>query len=284
MIDKILTNFSTYLGGYTPEQMSQSHTDALKSYLPTPISYLDIAGVPVPLFGGILAGEMKLLEKLVTLQNDTLAGVSTLLKIIGGDEYTTTPEIQRAVRVGQYQSYLTTVAKVTWTKLGQTELFNAAQKQGVSYFSASISPDGDETVQEIIEKYFDTWIEAGYAPRSGVELANLVLNKQPPVKREAGPLVEFDYEEALKQSGLTWIDIDSLEDLLNPDVPYLLIIKFRTGLGQFNPFDYVPYAQKAGLVEELKRELSSQSVPPPVVASNANVEVDKEGGEQANLK
>jgi hypothetical protein len=286
MIDKILSTFPSDLGQIlTPAGTSSTTTvTEINPYLPTPIGYLDIANVQLPLFGGILAGEMRVFEKLIQLQTDVIRGFNEIVAAIGATQYESVSDIRRALKLGQFQQYSYTTAKVAWTKLGQAELAAAATKQGVTIFTSTVTPEGDTTVQDIIVNYFDIWREAGFTQDTGLEMANAVLAKSAPVTKTLGTLVTFDAEEILRQCVLTWEEIEMIEDLMNPDVPYLLIIKFRVGIGSYNLLDYVPYHQRATIIESIKAEIST--VPPSTepVANNANVEtLNPEGGTAENL-
>jgi hypothetical protein len=270
MIDKILNAFPSYLGDVIPKLDYQG---GINPHLPSPIEYLTIANVKVPLFGGILAGEMRLLEKLLELQASVYTGLTTVMKLIGADEYTSIPDIHRALKIGSFQTYKYSTAKINWNKIGQPELAKIAEKQGVTIFTTTATED-DRSVQDVVEKYYDAWVEAGFNQESGLAAANAVLNKQAPISRELGELVTFDADDVLKQAGLSWQEVDAIEDLVNPDISYLLILKFRVGIGQFNIFDYVPYRERAGIIDALKGELANKDISNPVVASNANIEVE----------
>jgi len=284
MIDKILQTFSTTLGDIVyPESTSSIPT--INPKLPPTDKYLKIGEIDFPLYSGMLAGEMRLLEKLLELQNSIQKGVTSLTKLIGADEYTPLSDIRRALRTGGFQTYKNTVVKVAWTKIGQPELAKIAATQGVDFFTSTVGPDGDRSVQDVIDQFYPAWIETGYSPDPGLKLANAVLNKQPLITRELADFISFDPEEVLQQSGLTWEEIDLIEDLVNQDIGYLLIIKFRLGIGQYNILDYLPYAEKIQLIDSLKAELSGQPVLNANVASNDAVETENSegGGGQENL-
>jgi hypothetical protein len=175
--------------------------------------------------------------------------------------------------------------KVDWKKLGQPELAKIAAELNLEVFTSTIIGE-DRRVQDIVENFYSAWLEVGYVAASGLELVNLVLTKQAPYKVEEGELIKFDPDEILANASITWDELNILDTLLNVDLPYLLIIKFRTGIGQYNIFDYLPLAERKRVIDALKVELStSPKVETPPVAENPNVETTTtEGGaEAANL-
>ena len=255
--------------------------------LPPAVETITIANVSVPLYGSILAGESKAVEKLLAIVQTMYKSVNNLYSAIGAPKNTPFSEIIRALQFGRFQSVKYEDVKVDFRKIGYTELAAIAKARGVSIFTAVLEEDGNREVQDVVEKYFGTWVELGYEATTGLEMANLILSKTSPVKEIKGEVLHFKGDEILDVAGLSWDELSNMDELLSDDLPYLTVIKFRTGIGSFNLFDYISPTEKAIVLEKLRVELAGVK-PSEDVFANANIETiveetSEEGEPAANL-
>lgn len=252
--------------------------------LPKTDKYVSIGGIEVPLYGELLVGETYLQTKVSEAAMPYIKSISNLYKGLGVNNVTLENLISQLqvgkVLVNKYEDYTP-----DYDNLGYKEIKDLADKAGVKdYFtSPTLSIEGypSESLIDIMRTYFDEWVNNGIPGNSALDMLNHVLQKLP-VKRIVDQEVkEVDGDKLLSEVKLTWSDLHAFRLLDSRYFEALLLIFFRTGIKDYNPFDYMSVSSSE---EALKTLMKETSKPEEVeeIKPNLNVQVDKkEGGDES---
>jgi hypothetical protein len=254
----------------------------LVDLLPDPEYYLDLKGISIPLYGGLISGEVELFNQFTEKVDRITRGFQGILRDIKAPSNYTVEQVINALRVGSIENIKYHFKDVNFSELGFNELNKIAKERGVTFLIETIT-EGDDSVQKIVEQYYELWIENGYTG-SAIVITNEILSETKPIVIDGVEIQKIDSEEVVKRSGLTWEEIEGLPSFLDPLLPYLAIIKFRTGIGSYVVFSFMRPDELVEATMALQEEFETRKleITPELIHHNENVQIEvQENGSES---
>jgi hypothetical protein len=248
-----------------------------------------LPGLSVPLYGELLVGERDLFKQVEDVVYPYFVKINNLVKAIGQPNIDI-DNLFSQLQMGVVVSPVYKEIEVDYEKLGYSALTDLAERAGVKLFmSTALLIDGEinSELTDILVNYKDIWFNNGISGSTALDMANSVLLKEPVYIFEKLETKEVDSAKLLEQTKLTWDDLYTLKGLTSDDFKALLIIYFRVGIGDFNPFEYMTQSGAANIIKQILAELPSNAIPESeAVVANLNNEKEptKKGAKEAALK
>lgn len=251
------------------------------SKLPTPKNYLDIGcGLQVPLYGSPLGGEIDTLTKVSVAIAPSLVKL-TKLSIALGTRITSLTDLIMQLQIGQVIVEVKEELKLDDELTGYLPLEGLAKECGLTTFTGYFPLVGKEPTDrlvDIINQYVSIWINNGVPGDTGLEKANYILSRKPLFITTGQEIKTLDGQKLLDDCGITWEDLYSLDFINQPEFKALLCIYFRTGIGNFNPFQYCTPADFTKFLTVLELETNLNASTNQEIITNENVETQATGG------
>lgn len=247
---------------------------------------LIIPQIYVPIYGQLLVGEQALLKKIEEKLHPFIIKVNNLLKAIGNPASQDLDSLVSQLQMGAVVIKTYKTVEIDYDKMGYAELRNLADRAGVTLFN-NTSPIIEGLVStellDIFSNYADTWFNNNIPGDTILDMANAILDKSTVLVQDSNTTVkEIDTEKTLKEVGLSWEDLRVLQDTSSPYFTSLLLIYFRTGVIDFNPFQFLTIAEAVNVSEKLISEIrGAKAISEPVVA-NTNLEKQPQPGSASN--
>jgi hypothetical protein len=236
---------------------------------------LIIPQIYVPIYGQLLVGEQALLKKIEEKLHPFIIKVNNLLKAIGNPASQDLDSLVSQLQMGAVAIKTYKTVEIDYDKMGYPVLKNLANRAGVVLFN-NTSPIIDGLVStellDIFSNYADIWFNNNIPGDTVLDMANAVLDKSSVLVQDSNVTVQqIDAEKTLKEIGLTWADLQVLQEASSPYFTSLLLIYFRTGIIDFNPLEFLTLAEADNVAEKLIREITSvKAIDEPVVVNHNN--------------
>jgi hypothetical protein len=241
-----------------------------------------IPDITIPLYGELLVGEKALLKKVNEAVTPFLVKLNKLLTLIGSPKMSDIGDLISQLQLGAVVVTKYKEVEVDYEELGHQELKDLADKAQVSVFS-SVSPiiDGEisTSLLDLFKQYLDSWFNNGIPGETALDMANSVLLKKTVLVPDVVETIEVNAAEVLAKSSLTWDDLYTLQETSSVYFTSLLLIYFRTGIIDFNPFEFLTLSEAESIVGKLTKEMQGESEPiEEQVLANANIEKQPQAG------
>jgi hypothetical protein len=237
---------------------------------------LIIPQIYVPIYGQLLVGEQALLKKIEEKLHPFLIKISNLLKAVGNPASQDLDSLVAQLQLGAVAIKTYKTVEIDYDKMGYLVLRDLADRAGVSLFN-NVSPIIEGLVStellDIFSNYADTWFNNSIPGATVLDMANAVLDKSVVLIQDSNiEIKQINAEEVLREVGLTWGDLQVIQETSSPYFTSLLLIYFRTGIIDFNPLQFLTLAEADNVVEKLISEIKGvKAIDEPVVA-NSNLE------------
>jgi hypothetical protein len=237
---------------------------------------LIIPDILIPIYGQLLVGEQALLKTIEEKLSPFIIKVNNLLVALGNPASQDLDSLISQLQMGAIVIKTYKTVKVSYTKLGYTELRNLADKAGVEFFN-NTSPIIDGLVStellDIFNQYADIWFNNNIPGTTILDMANSILAKSPVlVQNDQVEIKQIDADKILEEVGLTWSDLQILKEASSPYFTSLLLVYFRTGVIDFNPFQFLPLAEADNVSKKLITEIKGVAAIDEPVVANSNLE------------
>jgi hypothetical protein len=247
---------------------------------------LIIPQIYVPIYGQLLVGEQALLKKIEEKLHPFIIKINNLLKAIGNPASQDLDSLVSQLQMGAVAIKTYKTMEIDYDKMGYPVLKDLADRAGVALFN-NTSPIIDGLVStellDIFSNYADTWFNNNIPGDTVLDMANAVLDKSTVLVQDSNITVkQIDVEKTLKEVGLTWGDLQVLQESSSPYFTSLLLIYFRTGIIDFNPLEFLTLAEADNVAEKLISEIKgAKAIDEPVVA-NSNHEKQTQAASGSN--
>jgi hypothetical protein len=237
---------------------------------------LIIPQIYIPIYGQLLVGEQALLKKIEEKLHPFIIKINNLLKAIGNPSSQDLDSLVSQLQMGAVviKTYIT--VEIDYDKMGYPVLKDLADRAGVTLFN-NTSPIIEGLVStellDIFSNYADIWFNNGIPGDTVLDMANAILGKLTVLVQDSNITVkQINAEEVLREVGLTWADLQVIQETSSPYFTSLLLIYFRTGIIDFNPLQFLTLAEADNVAEKLINEIKEvKAIDEPVVA-NSNLE------------
>ncbi len=240
--------------------------------LPSTDRYVDVAGIQVPLYGELLAGEEELRSQINQRVLPYLEGIKNLYESLGNPP-TPLSDLISQLQLGKVIVCDWEPVELDYDLLGYRELRDLADRAGVQnvFMSIDLLIDGQKSLEllDLIIANYAAWVNNGIPVADSLTMANHILQKRPVRRMINQRLIDVDGTTLLSDNNLTWGDVFLFHDIDHQQFPALLLIFFRTGISHFNPLHLMLKSQAEAATQLLMAEYT-----PPVeeVVVNANVQ------------
>jgi hypothetical protein len=247
---------------------------------------LIIPQIYVPIYGQLLVGEQALLKKIEEKLHPFIIKINNLLKAIGNPASQDLDSLVSQLQMGAVAIKTYKPVEIDYDKMGYPVLKDLADRAGVILFN-NTSPIIEGLVStellDIFSNYADTWFNNSIPGDTVLDMANAVLDKSTVLVQDSNITVkQIDAEKTLKEVGLTWADLQVLQETSSPYFTSLLLIYFRTGIIDFNPLEFLTLAEADNVAEKLISEIKGvKTIDEPVVA-NQNIEKQTQAASGSN--
>jgi hypothetical protein len=237
---------------------------------------LIIPQIYIPIYGQLLVGEQALLKKIEEKLHPFIIKINNLLKAIGNPASQDLDSLVSQLQMGEVAVKTYKTVEIDYDKMGYPALKDLADRAGVILFN-NTSPIIEGLVStellDIFSNYADIWFNNNIPGDTVLDMANAVLDKSTVLVQDTNITVkQIDAEKILKEVGLTWADLQIVQESSSPYFTSLLLIYFRTGIIDFNPLEFLTLAEADNVAEKLISEIKGvKAIDEPVVA-NKNIE------------